>query len=108
MNVINSDLTSGVGLSDARSLEENLKICYQGASAKAPFDIDENTAQTMLFSPININGRPNSDVIRPVAGAMEMVRANNNKWTIDFGLMSEEDAAQYEAVSYTHLTLPTT
>ncbi|KTB47809.1 Methyltransferase domain [Dehalogenimonas alkenigignens] len=93
---INADLTAGVDLTKARRLKENLNICYMGPSAKAPFDINTPLARTFLKAPININGRPNSDVVRPVASAVDLVQRTRNKWTIDFGLMSEKEAAYYE------------
>jgi hypothetical protein len=45
---------------------------------------------------LNINGRPNSDVVRPVASAVDLVQHNRCKWTIDFGLMSLDEAVEYE------------
>ncbi len=56
-----------------------------GPSPKAPFDIEPSLAHTMLAEPSNVNGRPNSDVIRPVASAVDLVRRSRGKWTIDFG-----------------------
>ncbi len=93
---INPDLTTAVDLTTARQLKENEKICFMGPSPKAPFDIDAELAQKMLSDGSNINGRPNSDVVRPVASAVDLVQRSRQKWTIDFGLMSMEQAAQYE------------
>jgi hypothetical protein len=45
---------------------------------------------------MNVNGRPNSDVIRPVASAVDLVRHSRGKWTIDFGVMSFDQAVLYE------------
>jgi hypothetical protein len=67
-----------------------------GASPKAPFDIDEDIAKSMLEMPLNINGRPNSDVVRPVASGIDLVQRSRRKWTIDFGLMGFDEAAKYE------------
>jgi hypothetical protein len=50
----------------------------------------------MLAAPINVNGHPNSEVVRPVAIAVDLVRRSRGKWTIDFGLMPMEQAALYE------------
>ena len=62
------------------------------------FDIDRETAHRLLASPLNVNGRPNSDVVRPVASAVDIARGSRNMWTIDFGTdMTETEAAQYEA-----------
>ena len=96
VSVINSDLTASVDVTQARRLPENAGICFMGPSPKAPFDIDQELAQRMLSAPINVNGRPNADVVRPVASGIDLVQQSRNKWTIDFGLMDEQEAAQYE------------
>jgi len=71
---IHSDLTSESKLTDAQKLEENLGICFMGASPKGPFDIDRETAMKMHSAPLNVNGRPNSDVVRPVASGIDLVQ----------------------------------
>ncbi|WP_129671404.1 DNA methyltransferase [Candidatus Chloroploca sp. Khr17] len=97
VSAINADLTSSVNLTTIKNLRENHGICFMGPSAKAPFDIDADTAVHMLSAPLNPNGRPNSDVIRPVASAIDLVQRHRGKWTIDFGLLSQDEAALYEA-----------
>ncbi|CCF84918.1 class I SAM-dependent DNA methyltransferase [Nitrolancea hollandica] len=96
VTAINSDLTGAVDIAKARQLRENLGIAFMGPSPKAPFDIDSELAHQMLAEPLNVNGRPNSDVVRPVASAIDLVRRSREKWTIDFALMPLEQAAQYE------------
>jgi hypothetical protein len=93
---INSDLTSTVDSTSASRLSENGGICFMGPSAKAPFDLDATSAKAMLAAPLNVNGRPNSDVVRPVASAIDLVQGSRGKWTVDFGLMPLEEAALYE------------
>jgi SAM-dependent methyltransferase len=93
---INADLTASVDLTSARVLTENLHLSYQGPSPKGAFDIDNLTAQGML-SLRNINGRPNSDVVRPVVSAIDLVQRSRRKWTIDFGVLPIEEAVEYEA-----------
>jgi len=94
---INSDLTATADITQAKPLKENVGICFMGPSPKAPFDIDDETARKMLEAKGNPNKRPNSDVIRPVASAVDITREPRHFWTIDFGLLSLEKAAQYEA-----------
>ena len=93
---INSDLTAEVDVTRAVVLNENRDICFMGASPKARFDLPNDVARQMLREPANINGRPNSDVIRPVATAVDVVQRSRQMWTIDFGLMCLEVAVQYE------------
>jgi len=93
---INPDLTATAALTTAHGLKENLGLSFQGPSPKAPFDIPVAVARSMLHAPTNINGRPNSDVVRPVAGAADLVQRSRGKWTVDFGLMTLDQAAAYE------------
>ena len=94
---INADLTATVDLTTIQNLRENHGICFMGPSAKAPFDLDADSAGLMFSAPPNPNGRPNTDVVRPVASAIDLAQRNRGKWTIDFGLRSEDEAACYEA-----------
>jgi type II restriction/modification system DNA methylase subunit YeeA len=94
---IHPDLTSGVNTTGATVLPENDQICFMGPSAKGDFDIDLETARRMLAAPRNVNKRPNSDVVRPVASGVDLVQRNRELWTIDFGVdMPENKAAMYE------------
>jgi type II restriction/modification system DNA methylase subunit YeeA len=94
---VHSNLSSGENTTLARPIRENLGICFMGVSPKGPFDIDPNEAQRMLKAPINVNRRPNSDVIKPVMSGIDIVGRKRNIWTIDFGTdMPESEAAKYE------------
>ncbi len=93
---INPDLTAAMDLTTSVILPENSGISFQGPSPKAPFDVEWAIAQKMLNAPLNVNGRPNSDVVRPVASAIDLTQGSRHRWTIDFGLMPLETAAQYE------------
>ena len=95
VHVINADLTSSADVTSANVLTANKGICFMGPSPKAPFDIDETTAMSMLLAP-NPTGRPNSDVLRRVASATDLAKNDRLKWTIDFALLSEDDAASYQ------------
>lgn len=93
---INSDLTSGLDLTDVLSLKSNRAIAFQGATQGGPFDIPAAVARAMLQSP-NPDGRPNSDVVRPWANASDLVGRNRDMWIIDFlPGTSEQEAALYE------------
>jgi len=61
-------------------------------------DISEAAAEVMLGKPANINGRPNSDVVRPWANASIVTKRMLARWIIDFGPnTTESEAALYEA-----------
>lgn len=94
---INADLTSGIDLTKARRLRENSRLCFRTDEKGGPFDIDASTAQSMLSSPLNPNGRPNSDVVRPYFNYSDITRRPRNMYIIDFGVeISEADASFYE------------
>ncbi len=93
---INADLTADIDLTVALPLKENVGLCFMGPSAKAPFDVGSSVAQSMLTAPLNVNGRTNSDVVRPVCSGVDLVQHSRGQWTIDFGLMPESQAAEYE------------
>ncbi|MEI8376595.1 MAG: DNA methyltransferase, partial [Planctomycetota bacterium] len=92
---INSSLTSKIDVSQAAKLSVNSAISYQGASPKAAFDIEESFALDQLQG-FGVSGCPNSDVVRPVMSASDIVNERRKVWTIDFGLMELEEASLYE------------
>jgi type II restriction/modification system DNA methylase subunit YeeA len=94
---INPDLTGSMDLTLAVALPENEEISFRGNEKGGAFDIDNNTAEQMLESLGNPNGRPNSDVVRQWYNGMDITRRPRNMWIIDFGVdMPIEVAAQYE------------
>ena len=93
---INANLTSGVDTTTARRLAENSDISFEGPSPKASFDITPEIAELFLSQPLNVNGRPNSDVVRPVRNARDLVQGARGMYTIDFAMLGENDASQYE------------
>ncbi|MCI0461998.1 MAG: hypothetical protein L0Z62_34030, partial [Gemmataceae bacterium] len=94
---INANLTATADITQARALKTNLGVCFMGPSPKAPFDISDETALAMLHAGGNVHGRPNSDVIRRVQSGVDLTRGDRGVWTIDFGLMNQDDATKYEA-----------
>ena len=93
---INANLTVGTELTLAKRLVENSDISFEGPSPKAPFDISSGLAELMLTQPLNVNGRPNSDVVRPVLNARDLTQRSRGLFTIDFETMGIDDACQYE------------
>ena len=95
---INSDLTSrDADVSTAKPLRENAGITFVGVQKNGPFDIEGDVARTWLKAPVNPNGRPNSDVLRPAINGGSLVRTNPDRWLIDFGCdLKLDDAELYE------------
>ncbi|WP_409785522.1 class I SAM-dependent DNA methyltransferase [Tepidimonas ignava] len=102
---IHADLTaggSGVDLTTATLIKENVGVCFMGTSKVGAFDVPGALARQWLALP-NPNGRPNADVVRPWANGQDLAGRPSDTWIIDFGVdMSEADAALYEA-PFTHV-----
>ena len=97
VGLIHPNLTAEARTTSAVQLPENAGISFIGPSPHGRFDIDYGLARKMLQAPLNVNGRPNSDVVRPVANAIDLVRSFRNAWTIDFGPdMPLGEASKYE------------
>jgi len=99
---INPDLTGALDLTLAVPLAENAAISFMGDTKGGPFDVSANVAAIMLRAPLNPNGRPNSDVVRPWINSLDVTRRPRGMWIIDFGVdMPEVTAALYE-LPYEH------
>ena len=96
VTVINTNLMTGVDLTKAQRLVENIGISFEGSSPKGPFEISPQLAAKILIEPLNINGRPNSDVVRPVMNARDITQRPRGMYTIDFGQMEMDEACLYE------------
>lgn len=101
---INADLSgAAIDVTAARQLRENADIAFMGDTKGAAFEIPGELARKWLALPLNPNGRPNSDVLRPWMNGMDVTRRSSDRWIIDFGWeMSEAEAALYEA-PFSHL-----
>ena len=96
---ISSDLTAAKSdLTQARPLTQNKGVAFMGDTKGGAFDVPGDLARRWLQLPLNPNGRPNSDVLRPWMNGMDVTRRPADKWIIDFGWeTSEREAALYEA-----------
>ena len=89
--------TTGVDLTRARSLPANGRVAFVADQKGGPFDIPGDQAREWLALPVNPNGRPNADVLKPWVNGMDLTRRPVGKWIVDFGwTMSVSDAALYE------------
>jgi type II restriction/modification system DNA methylase subunit YeeA len=96
---INSDLTAGtLDLTKAKCLDENIGVSFMGDTKGGAFDVSGELAREWLNMPLNPNGRPNSDVLRPWRNGLDITRRSRDMWIIDFGWeMSEREAALFQA-----------
>ncbi len=93
---INSALTTGPDLATAHRLPENGGVAYVADVKGGKFDILGVRARELLLQPTNINGRTNEDVVFPWVNGLDVTRRPRDMFIIDFGVMSETDAAAYE------------
>lgn len=93
---INTNLTSATDLTQAQPLVENKGLCLRADEKGGPFEIPALQARQLLAAPQNINGRPNSDVVRRWVNALDIMQRPRDLWIIDFGEQDESAAAQYE------------
>jgi type II restriction/modification system DNA methylase subunit YeeA len=93
---IDKDLTAGLRMADAETLEENQNLCFLGIMKGGPFDVTDSEAQLMLAAPLNPNGRPNADVVLKRVGGQDLTGRPTNSWIIDFADMTQIEAARYE------------
>jgi len=93
---INADLTETIDLTASRPLSENQQIAFQGPVKVGAFDIPGELARAWMQLPANTNGRKNLDVLRPWTNGLDITRTPTDTWIIDFGEMSEAEAAIYE------------
>ena len=94
---INSDLTTGPDLTQARRLDANAGLSFMGVIPVGPFEIESDITKRMLRQP-NPHGKPNADVIKRWIIGRDISQVSRDMWIIDFGTdMSATDAALYEA-----------
>jgi hypothetical protein len=99
VSAINADLSAqAADLTKARRLKENAGVAFMGDTKGGAFDIPGDLARAWLNEPLNPNGRPNSDVLRPWINGLDVTRRPRDMWIVDFGwTMNEDEAALYEA-----------
>jgi hypothetical protein len=93
---IHSNLSSLADITKARELSSNLDIAFIGTTKGGDFDITEREAMPLLKQTGNPNGRPNSDVLKPILNGQEVLRRSEQRWLIDNGEMTAEEASRYE------------
>ncbi|SEM35810.1 Type II restriction/modification system, DNA methylase subunit YeeA [Syntrophus gentianae] len=101
--VIHADLTGStqtdeiLDLTEAQPLIANKGRSFFGICLAGPFKVDTATALEWLKDSGNPNGRPNSDVVRPIYNGSDITRRWAGNWVVDFAAMELADAADYIA-----------
>jgi type II restriction/modification system DNA methylase subunit YeeA len=80
-----------------KALKENQNVSFMGITKTGPFDISGRLARDWLQSPLNLNGKPNKDVIFPIINGRDIVKRPSDSWLVDFrSCKTEKDASLYE------------
>ena len=96
VNNINTDLTAGLDLTQAKRLVANRNLAFQGIGKVGDFDIPESVAFDMMQRH-NPHGHPNTEVIKRWINGTDIAQRPRNMWVIDFGVdMPVDAAALYE------------
>lgn len=78
-----------------RRLPENAGLAFPGESHRPTFAVPARQARSWLAMR-NPDGRPNADVVRPLAGIHDLLRAPRGRWVVAFpSYMDEREAALY-------------
>jgi hypothetical protein len=85
----------GIDLTLAKPLLANKSRSFFGLCLAGPFKVDTETALEWLRNTGNPNGRPNSDVVRPIYNGSDITRHWAGNWVVDFGGMALPEAADY-------------
>jgi hypothetical protein len=64
--------------------------------------VDREVAIKWLLAPMNVNGQPNSSVLKPITSGGDIVRRNELGWVVDVHDKSEAEAACFEQ-PFSHL-----
>ncbi len=100
---IHADLTGNaeggqtLDLTKAGPLAANKGRSFFGICLAGPFKVDTATALQWLKDSGNPNGRPNSDVVRPIYNGSDITRRWAGNWVVDFAALDQSEAADYLA-----------
>lgn len=102
---IHADLTSGVNTAISQRLRENESVSYIGIQPSGPFQIAGELARPWLQQPTNVNGRPNTDVLKRYTNGEDLIEPYSDRWVIDFSAFDEESAAAAYQVPFQYALL---
>ena len=93
---INANLSRASDVTLAQPVPGSTGRSFLGSCKGGSFDITEAEAMSMLYGGGNPNGRPNSDVVRPVFNSSDLLGRSQWRWIVDNADLGLEQAAGYE------------
>lgn len=98
VSAINADLSAqAADLTLAKRLKENAGVAARGVERGGPFEVEGGLARSVLLEPVNVNGRPNSDVVKPFMTVPDITDRPADLWIVDFFGKRATEASHYEA-----------
>jgi type II restriction/modification system DNA methylase subunit YeeA len=94
--VIHANLTATADTTKAVPLANNSGVAFIGTTKGGDFDIAESEALSLLDSGGNPNGKPNSDVLKPILNGKDVLSRKPQRWLIDNADMPLNDACKYD------------
>lgn len=88
--------SAATDLTQAQPLPANKGRSFFGVCLAGPFKVDTVTALAWLKDSGNPNGRPNSDVVRPIYNGSDITRRWAGNWVVDFAGMELAAAADLD------------
>lgn len=93
----------GVDLTKALRLRENMRRAFMGDTKGGGFDVPGEMAREWLSAPLNPNGRPSSDVLRPWINGLDVTRRPRDMWIVDFRWCRTAEEIVYFELPYAYL-----
>ena len=96
VSAINQNLSTRTDITQAKQIACLSGLCFRGVPKVGKFELSESEALTMLAEP-NPIVTPNSQVLRPWANGLDIVRRSRGLWIVDFyPVINEDSASQFE------------
>ncbi len=111
VDVIHSDLSSDVDVTEPSKMEQNLGVSFQGVTPRAElqrkkrlalghpsasFNLDGDRARAILCDPATISGEPMSTVVRPYWIADDITTRPLDRYIVNFERRNITDSVQFD------------
>lgn len=101
---VHADLSTGTAdVTKISTLDENAETSYLGIQKSGPIDVDGRLARAWLTLPLNPNGLPNSQVLRPFINGDDVTSRARDQWLIDFPVGATEAAVSLYQMPFEYL-----
>jgi hypothetical protein len=78
-------------------LSANSGFAFQGIIPRGSFSVPGDVARRWLQEPLNPNGQPNAEILRPYWNGIDVTRRPRDQWIVTFSNEGERDASLFES-----------